>query len=326
MYFSISSFPDYGRLARLDRDALVQGARVTHDEYSKEHASDFALWKAWTDADGDTWWDSPWGKGRPGWHLECSVMAREFLGDTIDIHMGGEDLVFPHHENEIAQSEAATGKPFVRYWLHNGYLLVNGTKMSKSAGNFYTLRDILAQGYSGREVRYLLLSVHYRQPLNFTFEGLHAARSALQRLDDTRARLADVIGDGVDDSPSAEWADTLETARALWREALDDDFNTSPALGALFDAVREMNRRLDGGMSAADAAAARGFLDEADTVLAVAPAGDEDVPAEVRALVEERTEARKAKDFSRADAARDALKEKGYTVDDTPDGPRVKRI
>lgn len=333
VYFRIESFPAYGKLARLAADALQTGTRVTHDEYSKDNVSDFALWKAWTENDGDVAWDSPWGKGRPGWHLECSVMSQKYLGDTIDIHMGGEDLVFPHHENEIAQSEAATGKPFVRYWLHNGYLRVDGAKMSKSAGNFYTLRDILDKGYTGREIRYVLLSVHYRQPLNFTFDGLHAARSALQRLDEVREKLNDIIdaesisADKV--TPTDDLKNQIDSARAAWCDALDDDMNTSKALGVLFDTVRDINRRLGEGMSPSDALYARDFMDFTDRVLDVQlgeEEKEESIPDDIQQLVEERTNARRDKDFARADAARGALVEKGYSIEDTPEGPRVKKV
>lgn len=332
VYFSIDSFPDYGCLAHLQKDTLRSGARVTADEYAKDNVSDFALWKAWTEDDGDVAWESPWGRGRPGWHIECSAMSQRFLGDTIDIHMGGEDLVFPHHENEIAQSEAATGKPFARYWLHNAYLLVDGAKMAKSAGNFYTLRDILAKGYSGREIRYLLLSVHYRQPLNFTFDGLHAARSAIARLDELRTRLNECITQSESTSsekPSPEMSQLCDQATSTWTAAMDDDVNTSAALGTLFDTVRSLNRMLDKGISAADAHCALKYLDFADKVLCVAPAASESentIPSDILALLEERTRARQDKDFARADAARDALKDKGYTVEDTPHGPRVKRL
>ena len=179
VYFSIQSFPAYGKLAHLDLENLQHGARVKHDEYAKESVADFALWKAWVETDGAVKWDSPWGPGRPGWHIECSVMSMAHLGPSFDIHCGGEDLVFPHHEDEIAQSEAATGKQFVKYWLHNAHLLVEGKKMSKSAGNFFTLRDLLAKGWTGREIRFLLLSCHYRDPLNFTMDGLAGARSPM---------------------------------------------------------------------------------------------------------------------------------------------------
>lgn len=326
VYFSIEKYPAYGRLSRIETRQLQHGARVASDEYDKEHVADFVLWKAWTEDDGDVRWESPWGPGRPGWHLECSVMARQYLGDTIDIHMGGEDLVFPHHENEIAQSEAATGKPFVRYWLHNAHLLVEGRKMSKSLGNFYTLRDLLARGYTGREIRYVLLSVQYRQPLNFTFEGLHAARSALQRLDDTRAALERVASDKSTTSVRTEVARAIETARTRWTEALDDDFNTSPALAALFDLVHEANKWLaHHALNGAEAHALLTFFDTTNRVLAVEPEADA-IPPEIQQLAEERAAARRAKDWARADQLRATLVAKGYTVEDTPHGPRVKRL
>lgn len=326
VYFSIEKYPAYGRLSRIETRQLQHGARVASDEYDKEHVADFVLWKAWTEDDGDVRWESPWGPGRPGWHLECSVMARQYLGDTIDIHMGGEDLVFPHHENEIAQSEAATGKPFVRYWLHNAHLLVEGRKMSKSLGNFYTLRDLLARGYTGREIRYVLLSVQYRQPLNFTFEGLHAARSALQRLDDTRAALERVASDKSTTSVRTEVARAIETARTRWTEALDDDVNTSPALAALFDLVHEANKWLaHHALNGAEAHALLTFFDTTNRVLAVEPEADA-IPPEIQQLAEERAAARRAKDWARADQLRATLMAKGYTVEDTPHGPRVKRL
>ena len=193
VYFSIKSFKDYGKLAHLDLDNLQSGARVAQDEYDKEHAADFALWKAWDEKDGAVKWPSPWGDGRPGWHIECSAMSMKHLGETFDIHCGGEDLIFPHHEDEIAQSESVTGKPFVRYWVHNAHLLVEGKKMSKSLGNFYTLRDLLAKGWTGREIRYALIGAHYREQLNFTFDGLQAARSALQRIDEFLFRLRQLV-------------------------------------------------------------------------------------------------------------------------------------
>jgi cysteinyl-tRNA synthetase len=324
VYFSIERFADYGRLSHLDTRELLHGARVASDEYAKEHASDFALWKAWGADDGDIKWPSPWGEGRPGWHLECSVMARQYLGDTIDIHMGGEDLAFPHHENEIAQSEALTGKPFVRYWLHNAHLLVDGRKMSKSLGNFYTLQDIFAKGWSGREVRYVLLSAHYRQPLNFTFDGLHAARSALQRLDATRALLAGCSAAAGE--PRHEVTQALRAADTAWCAALDDDLNMSPALAALFEFVHALNKwHADGVLTAADARAANEWLQSCDRVLALEP-DDEVVPEDVAALVAERTAARAAKDWARSDQIRDALSLRGFAVEDTADGPRLKRM
>jgi len=326
VYFSIEKYPGYGRLSHIEARELQHGARVASDEYDKDHAADFVLWKAWTEDDGEVRWDSPWGPGRPGWHLECSVMAQQYLGETIDIHMGGEDLVFPHHENEIAQSEAATGKPFVRYWLHNAHLLVDGRKMSKSLGNFYTLRDLLAKGYSGREIRYVLLSVHYRQPLNFTFEGLHAARNALQRLDDTRAALERVVAAGGGGAVCSEVAAAVAGARAAWTEALDDDLNISPALAALFELVHMANKWLTAGsLSAADAAALLAFMDETNRVLALEPEADVAPPDVVR-MAEERAQARREKNWARADELRAAITARGFAVEDTPHGPRVKRL
>ena len=323
VYFSIEKFDGYGRLSHLDTRELKHGARIASDEYDKNHAADFALWKAWTANDGDVKWHSPWGDGRPGWHLECSAMAREYLGDTLDIHMGGEDLVFPHHENEIAQSEAATGAPFARYWMHNAHLLVDGRKMSKSLGNYYTLRDIMAKGYTGREIRYLLLSAHYRQPLNFTFDGLHAARSAVQRLDETRSQLGQCMAQG---ALRDDVAHAIEHARQSWCNELVDDLNISPALAVVFDLVHQANKWLAAGMAtAADAQALLGFLDETDEVLAVS-GGDDAVPPEVQRLAEERAAARKSKDFKRSDDIRKELAAKGYTVEDTSTGPRVKRV
>lgn len=323
VYFAIEKFPAYGKLSHLDTRELKHGARIANDEYDKNNAADFALWKAWTENDGDVKWPSPWGDGRPGWHLECSVMARQYLGDTLDIHMGGEDLVFPHHENEIAQSEAATGKPFARFWIHNAHLLVDGRKMSKSLGNYYTLRDILAKGYTGREIRYLLLSAQYRQPMNFTFDGLHAARSAVQRLDETRAQLAACTGSG---SLRSEVTQAIDSARTVWVASMDNDLNISPALASLFDLVHQANKWLvDAAVNAAEAKALLAFLDETDQVLAVA-GGDTDVPAEVQQLAEDRVAARKQKDFKRADEIRAKLAALGYTVEDTPVGPRVKRL
>ncbi len=323
VYFSISKFKDYGKLSHLNLSELKQGERVANDEYDKENISDFALWKAWSENDGNVKWDSPWGPGRPGWHLECSVMAREFLADTIDIHMGGEDLIFPHHENEIAQSEAATGKTFVNYWIHNAFLLVEGKKMSKSLGNFFTARDLLHKGWTGREIRFVLLSSHYRQQLNFTFDGLHAARSALQRLDDLREKLAAASGEG---DTCAEITAAVNSAKEKWIASLDDDLNMSPALAALFDLVREANKFIESGkINIASAKLILEFLDETDEILDVKK-DENEIPEEIIALAKERALVRKEKNWSRADEIRDILKEKGYTVEDTPEGPRAKKL
>ncbi|HTS19569.1 MAG TPA: cysteine--tRNA ligase [Verrucomicrobiae bacterium] len=314
VYFSIKSFKDYGKLAHLDLENLQSGARVSQDEYDKEHVADFALWKAWDEDDGTVKWPSPWGDGRPGWHIECSVMSMKHLGETFDLHCGGEDLIFPHHEDEIAQSEAATGKPFVRYWLHNAHLLVEGRKMSKSAGNFYTLRDLLAKGWTGREVRYALIGAHYREQLNFTFDGLHAARSALQRIDEFLLKLQDGASGSATNAPAMLLSE--------FEAALDDDLNISGALGALFEFVRESNKKT---LSPDEAAGVLEAWKRLDLVLGFGMPKKSDVPAEVRQLVEERQAARKAKDFKRSDQIRDQLAKQGWVIEDTPKGPRAKR-
>ena len=325
VYFSIKSFKDYGKLSHLDKRELKTGARISGDEYEKDNASDFVLWKAWTENDGDVKWESPWGAGRPGWHLECSAMSQTYLGDTIDIHMGGEDLIFPHHENEIAQSEASSGKPFVNCWVHNGFLLVEGKKMSKSLGNYYTLRDIISKGWTGREVRYLLMSVHYRQQFNFTFDGLHAARSALQRLDDLRSQLDKLISEKKCGDLKKEVQESVEKARKNWIKSLDDDLNISPALGGMFELVKQSNKWFDEEkLNSADAEDILKFLDETDLVLDIKGGSDLEIPPKVLELAEERVTVRKEKNWARADEIRNELAELGYVVEDTPEGPRVK--
>ncbi len=316
VYFRIRSFPDYGRLAHIVLDELKPGARVSNDEYDKENAADFALWKAWDEADGDVWWESPWGRGRPGWHIECSAMATGLLGPELDIHCGGEDNIFPHHEAEIAQSECVTGLRFARYWLHCKHLRVEGTKMAKSAGNFFTLRDLMEKGWSGREVRYALLSVKYREPLNFTFDGLAAARSALLRLDEWTARLEEVAGSAVAEALALP---ELEGFGA----ALDEDLNISAALAAVFEVIRETNRRLDSGsLTAGQAAGLRQWLAGVQSVLALEPEGST-VPAAVNELLALRAEARAAKDWAASDALRDRIAELGWLVKDTKDGQKI---
>ncbi|MDA0991771.1 MAG: cysteine--tRNA ligase, partial [Verrucomicrobia bacterium] len=260
VYYKVASFADYGRLAHMQLENLQVGSRVAHDEYEKDHVADFALWKAWDESDGDVGWDSPWGRGRPGWHIECSAMSKALLGEQFDLHTGGVDNIFPHHENEIAQSEGASGcKPFVRYWMHCGYLIVDGAKMSKSSGNFYTLREILEKGYTGRQVRYVLLSAHYRQPLNFTFAALDAAATALARVDEFVARIEERAAAGATSADALpDWAATGE---GHFREAMAADLNTPEALAALFDLVTAGNRALDGGcVTAGEAVAVRQLI------------------------------------------------------------------
>jgi cysteinyl-tRNA synthetase len=322
VYFRINKFPDYGKLAHFDLEELRSTGRVKSDEYDKEHIGDFALWKAWDEADGPVKWESPWGDGRPGWHIECSAMATQLLGDQLDIHCGGVDNIFPHHEAEIAQTEGCTGKKFVRYWLHCAHLMVEGLKMAKSLGNFYTLRDVLAKGYTGREARYALMRVHYRAPLNFTWEGMEEARVALARVDDWVRRLKEATGkeENVErPTPNAQ-RPTEEFAAAL-----DDDLNISGALGVLFETIRETNRRIDGGeMEAAEAKAWLEWWGRVDQVLAIS--GEETaVPAEIAELAEARAQARLAKDWRKSDELRDELAARGWEARDTKDGQKITR-
>ena len=320
VYFRINRFPKYGHLAHFDLSELRSTGRVKSDEYDKEHVGDFALWKAWDEEDGDVWWESPWGRGRPGWHIECSAMATTLLGEQIDIHCGGVDNIFPHHEAEIAQSEGCSGKTFVRYWLHCAHLLVDGQKMSKSLGNFYTLRDVLEKGYSGREVRYALIRVHYRAPLNFTWEGMEEARQALARIDEWLRRLREAARAG---ELQPNRAVAIEDDR--FAEALDDDLNISAALGHLFEQIRESNRELDGGIDSARALAWLTLVGNGSTRSSRSKREQEELPEEIVRMAEERVQARLARDWQKSDELRDALQARGWEVRDTKDGQVVTR-
>ncbi|GMV07928.1 MAG: cysteine--tRNA ligase [Gemmatimonadota bacterium] len=334
VYFSIARFPGYGKLKGIDPSSLRAGARVAQDEYEKEDARDFALWKAATDEDekAAAAWASPWGRGRPGWHLECSVMSLGELGDTLDIHLGGEDLVFPHHENEIAQSEAATGKPFVRYWLHVKHLLVEGRKMSKSLGNYVTVRELLEKGYSPASIRHQLISAQYRRELNFTMEGLDASKKAVQRLLDFEARLEATPADGA--AATSRLPELAAEALTGFRAAMDDDFNSADALAALFTFVNRVNGELDGraAVSPADRDAALDTLRSMDRVLGLlevahaAVAVDDELTAWVEGRIQARADARKARDFAAADAIRDELAGRGIVLEDGPQGTRWKVV
>ena len=323
VYFRLGKFPEYGRLAHLNLDELRPTGRIRNDEYEKESVGDFALWKAWDDADGDVAWDSPWGRGRPGWHIECSAMATALLGDELDIHCGGVDNIFPHHEAEIAQSECCTGKKFVRYWLHCAHLMVEGQKMSKSLGNFYTLRDLLAKGWTGRELRYALISVNYRLPLNFTFEGLAGARSALQRIDEWAGRIAECGSRNAEVSENSGGS-AGSPAREDFFTALDDDLNISGALGHLFETIRETNRALDNNeLAPGEARALLGWWEKVNAVLGFEP-DTVQIPAEVRALADERAAARAAKDWAGSDRLRDRIAALGWQVKDTKEGQKLR--
>ena len=335
VYFRINKFPDYGKLAHFDLTQLQSTGRVKHDEYDKEHIGDFALWKAWDEEDGDVGWESPWGRGRPGWHIECSAMATALLGDQIDIHCGGVDNIFPHHEAEIAQSEGVTGKKFVRYWLHCAHLLVDGQKMSKSLGNFYTLPNLLGKGYTGPEIRYALMRVHYRAPLNFTWDGMEEARQALARINEWLLRLRETAAKKIDKGKN-----TTQPGQQF-EEALDDDLNISAALGFLFESIRETNRALD--RNELDAAAANVWLnwwERVNSVLGHRPeiklraetgiyrlegAEIHGLPPEIAKLAEARAQARLAKDFRKSDELRDELSAHGWEARDTKDGQKITR-
>ncbi|MBI1319014.1 MAG: cysteine--tRNA ligase [Candidatus Hydrogenedens sp.] len=322
IYFRISSFPEYGKLAHINLDELQAGGsgRVDSDEYEREDVRDFALWKAYTEDDGDVFWETELGKGRPGWHIECSAMATKYLGNHFDIHCGGVDNIFPHHENEIAQSCCATGHQFVNLWMHCAHLVVEGKKMSKSLGNFYTLRDLIAKGYDPLAIRWVLVSTHYRQPNNFTFEALDAAGHSIQRVRDFRVRLGEVKG------PGGSLDEAIAACEQAFQDALDDDLNIAVGLAAVFDFIRDTNKRLDAGDIGEDASkAALALLDRLDAVTGILGAAPERaVPEEIQQLVLDRQQARRDKNFARADEIRDTLLAQGWVLEDTADGPRVK--
>ncbi|MBL7012224.1 MAG: cysteine--tRNA ligase [Kiritimatiellales bacterium] len=320
VYFPIDKFAEYGKLARLDRAGMRAGARVDQDEYDKDNAADFALWKGYVEEDGEVVWDSPWGKGRPGWHIECSAMSQKYLGKTFDLHCGGVDNIFPHHEDEIAQSEGANGCLYSKYWMHNAHLQVEGKKMSKSEGNFFTLREILEKGYTGREIRYELIGTHYRKSLNFTFDSLNANRAALARLDDFYAKLQEYIGTEAEAGELPSWAVEMETRFAA---ALDDDLNIAGGLGALFDGVHAGNKAFP--MDPKEAAAVSNLWKKLDTVLGFLEPPKEEVPSELIEMAEARAEAKKNKDWAEADRLRNAVAAAGWIIQDTPSGPKLKK-
>ncbi len=320
VYFSIARFADYGRLANLEKGSLKVGTAVDADEYEKEAVQDFVLWKG--KKPGEPSWPAPFGAGRPGWHVECSAMSMKYLGPHFDIHMGGVDNIFPHHENEIAQSQCANGVTFVNYWLHCQHLIVDGMKMSKSLGNFYTLADLARRGADPMAVRYLLLSSHYRKLLNFTLEGLDMAAQALQRIKNFLFSLRQVEAEGTAD---AGLAAEVEAALAGFAAALDDDFNVSGALAALFDLIARVNPRLSA-LTRADAAGVLAAMERIDAVLGVMGRADEGpLDAEIEARIALREKARREKDYRRADEIRAELKKQGIALLDTPAGVKWKR-
>jgi cysteinyl-tRNA synthetase len=351
VYFSIEKYRGcgcrYGQLVNLNFDQMRVGERVASDEYTKDSLADFALWKARVPEDGAVFWPSPWGEGRPGWHIECSAMSMKLLGPSFDLHLGGEDLAFPHHEDEIAQSEGAgwqpSGQRFVKHWLHGAHLLVEGKKMSKSLGNCFTLRDLLAKGFTGREIRYVLLSAHYRETFNFTLDGLEAGRAALARIDECLAKVAEVAraahegsgrsgslspigGEGRGEGAGNAAAPPDQKLLDEFTAAMDDDLNVSKGWGTLFEWVRDTNRLIAANQlspsAAVDGIAAWQRL---DSVFGLGRKSETGAPAEIVALLDHRQAARAAKDFKRADALRDELKANGWVIEDTPKGPKLKR-
>ena len=357
VYFSIEKYRGcgctYGQLLKLNFDELRTGERVKSDEYAKESVADFALWKARVPEDGDVFWPGPFGEGRPGWHIECSAMSMKVLGESFDLHLGGEDLIFPHHEDEIAQSEGATGKPFVKHWLHGAHLLVEGKKMSKSLGNFFTLRDLLARGFTGREIRCLLLSAHYRETFNFTLEGLQGARTAMARIKECLIKLIEVAESTLKYRDVTASPDTVTLNK--FSNALDDDLNISKAWGVIFEWIRVLNRTIaQGKLSPEQSIVAIATWKKLDEVLglnfdlkipariidetvhaqgiglpvgfAASIEGEEVAPREIIELAEERILAKRAKDFKCADSIREQIKSKGWAIEDTPKGPKLKKL
>lgn len=317
VYFSTKKFKEYGKLSHQPLDDLEAGARISVDERKKD-PMDFAVWKS--QKPGEPAWESPWGPGRPGWHIECSAMVNKYLGETIDIHSGGKDLIFPHHENEIAQSEAATGKPFAHYWLHNGYINIDGTKMSKSKGNFFTVRDI-AKEFDYEVIRFFMLSAHYRNPINFSHDLMEQSKNALDRLYNCLETMSFKMNGAK--SEKFDGAEKIEAYKQRFKDAMEDDINTADAISVLFEIVKDINMRMDEA-SKEELEAYTALLKELGGVLGILEKDKkEEIPEEIRKLVDERTQARKNKDFARSDEIRDILLEKGVTLKDTRDGVQI---
>ncbi len=332
IYYAVERFPGYGKLSGVDLEGLRAGARVDVDEYEKEEARDFVLWKARKPEDGDVYWSSPYGEGRPGWHLECSAMSSYYLGNPFDIHTGGVDLLFPHHENEIAQTEGATAKPLARFWLHNEYLLADGRKMSKSLGNHFMLQDLIDQGADPVAIRYLLMATHYRQQLNFRLEGLESAHAGMARLNEAarlwRERSSRAEGGEGDATLKEEAEQTARSALEAFTAAMDADLNISEGLAAVFELVRQGNALMDGGLGPDGAAILLDTLNNIDSVLGLLEreGEGEQLPAELQALLDAREDARRQTDWDSADRLRVQLRQAGIVVEDTPEGPRWKRV
>lgn len=324
VYFRTRKFKGYGKLIKQSIDDLMSGARIDVNDI-KEDPLDFALWKA--AKEGEPFWESPWGKGRPGWHIECSAMSKHYIGETIDIHGGGVDLIFPHHENEIAQSEAATGEPLAHYWMHNGHINIDNKKMSKSAGNFFTTRDV-AEKYGYEAIRYLMIQAHYRSPINYSIDLLEACKASLERLYNCRNSIDRAIGTAADGDICGEVKDFLAKRKTQFIDALSDDLNTADGISAIFELVREINSLISvGNASKSELKACADLFDELTGVLGICYNRNkqEDIPEEIQKLADERQKARKAKDFARADALRDKISELGYIIEETRQGTTIKR-
>lgn len=322
IYFDISSFKEYGKLSKLNKREIKVGAsgRVRTDEYTKEDVVDFALWKGWKEEDGDVYWETEIGKGRPGWHIECSVMSTKYLGDTFDIHGGGVDLIFPHHENEIAQSEAKTGKEFVKYWVHIEHLMVNGRKMSKSEGNFFTLRDLIKKGYNPKAIRLVLISTHYKKPLDFTEEKVIQSQNTIRDLEIFIARMKKVKESNININPLSERVQFISNIREKFIESMDDNLNVPEALGVMFSLVSKYENTDIQEISSKEAELILEFLGEVKEILDFFDMDIDEIPTEIKSLAEKRDNLRKNKNFKEADRIRDEITSKGYTVIDTKIG------
>ena len=322
-YYSINKFPKYGSLSGLEINNEKNRTRLNEDEYTKDNAQDFALWKAWDKDDGDVYWEGKLGKGRPGWHIECSVMSTKILGEEIDIHAGGVDLIFPHHENEIAQTEAITNKKFVKHWIHSEHLIVEGKKMSKSEGNFFTLRDLIDKGYDAKNIRFLLISSHYRSQLNFTFDGINQAKENINRIQEVYSKIIEGKSKtGIDTDISSI---TIESKKAF-EEALDDDLDMPVALASIFKFVRDINKYLETNqVLEQNKSEIIDYFETIDKVLGILSNKTIELDDDVRLLVEQRDEARIKKDWKKSDEIREELLKKGFIVEDTKEGTRIKR-
>ncbi|MBP0977281.1 MAG: cysteine--tRNA ligase, partial [Oscillospiraceae bacterium] len=324
VYFRTSKFPEYGKLSKMPIDDLKAGARIDVSEH-KEDPLDFAVWKA--AKPGEPYWDSPWGKGRPGWHIECSAMSRFHIGNTLDIHCGGQDLIFPHHENEIAQSEAATGSPLANYWMHNGYINVDNQKMSKSLGNFFTAREV-AEKYGYEVVRYMMVQAHYRSPINYCVELLESCKASLERLYNCRNTLDSAIAVAKSGEVSAEAKAVFDKRREQFITAMDDDLNTADAITAVFELVRDLNTMsADSSTSKEQLEAGAAVFDELTGVLGLLynRNKEEEIPAEILELAEQRKNARKEKNFALADELRDKIASLGYIIEETRQGTKIRK-